>query len=113
MAKPPAYALFMFQMSNLKKQLADPEFEGCDEVLAYMAVHEADGLTLKITDLVQSLQFGTGPTVYRKVSTLVNRGLIHAVQNKNDARAKDLMLAPPGMAFLKERSQLLKKCLEV
>ena len=70
MAKVPAYAQFVYMMAALKKELQDPDFEGCEEVLAYMAVKESIGATVKMTDLVQSLQFGTGPTVHRKVSLL-------------------------------------------
>ncbi len=112
MAKVPAYARFLHLTNQLKRESPDPDFEGCDDILAYMCVREAEGVTVKMTALVQSLQFGTGPTVHRKVSLLAERGFIGIANSKTDGRAKDLMLAPPGMAFLKERSQLLKKCLE-
>ena len=112
MAKAPSYALFLYQMGMLKKELADSDFEGCDDVLAYMAVKESEGATVKITELVQSLQFGTGPTVQRKVHLLAERGLITMLQSKNDARAKDLSLTAAAVKHLKERSRLLKKCLD-
>ena len=112
MAKVPSYALFLHRMNAIKKEASDPDFEGCDDVLAYMAVKESVGVTVKITDLVQSLQFGTGPTVHRKVSLLAERGLIKILKSKTDARAKDMSLTAAAMNHLKERSRLLKQCLE-
>ena len=112
MAKVPAYARFLHLTNQLKRESPDPEFEGCDDILAYMSVKEAEGITVKITALVQSLQFGTGPTVHRKVTQLSNRRLIKIVTNKNDARAKDLLLTPAAQEYLKERSKLMKQCLE-
>lgn len=112
MSKVPAYARFIHSMTALKKELADPDFEGCDEILSHMAVRDSEGKAVKITELVQSLQFGTGPTVHRKVTTLAERGLISISKSKSDARAKDLSLTTVAMNHLKERSRLLKQCLE-
>lgn len=112
MSKAPAYARFIHSMTALKKELADPDFEGCDEILSYMAVRESEGKTVKITDLVQSLQFGTGPTVHRKVTTLAERGLIGIRHSVTDARAKNLSLTAAAMNHLKERTRMLKQSLE-
>jgi hypothetical protein len=112
MAKVPAYARFLHLTNQLKRESPDPEFEGCDDILAYMCVKEAEGTAVKITALVQSLQFGTGPTVHRKVTQLAKRGLIKIVTSKSDARAKDLSLTQAAQDFLKERSKLMKQCLE-
>ncbi len=112
MAKVPAYARFTQMMTALKKELADSDFEGCDEILSYMAVRESEGKTVKITELVQSLQFGTGPTVHRKVTTLADRGFISILKSNTDARAKDLSLTTVAMNHLKERSRMLKQSLE-
>ena len=112
MSKAPAYARFIHTMTALRKELADPEFEGCDEILSHIAVRESEGKAVKITDLVQSLQFGTGPTVHRKVSVLAERALIKIVKSRDDGRAKNLSLTAAGLDFLKERSRLMKQCLE-
>lgn len=111
MAKIPAFARFIHLTNQLKKEYPDPEFEGCDDILAYMCVREAEGVTVKMTALVQSLQFGTGPTVHRKVSLLAERGFIGIANSKTDGRAKDLSLTPAAMDYLKERSKLMKQCL--
>ena len=112
MSKAPAYARFIHSMTALKKELADPDFEGCDEILSYMAVRDSEGKTVKITELVQSLHFGTGPTVQRKVTTLAERGLIGITQSETDARAKNLSLTAAAMNHLKERTRMLKQSLE-
>lgn len=112
MANAPSYARFLNQISDLKKAAQDHDVEGCDEILAYLAVREAKGLAVNVTELVQSLKFGTGPTVHRKVSVLAERRFIKIAKSKTDARAKVLSLAAPGLNHLKERSRLMKRCLE-
>lgn len=112
MAKIPPYALFLHLCANQKKDSPDPDFEGCEDILAYIAVQEANGKTVKITSLVQSLRFGTGPTVYRKVATLTERGLIDVVTCPTDARAKNMTITSAGTAILREKSRLMKQCLD-
>ncbi len=112
MTKVPPYAKFLFKLNAHKKNAADTAFEGCDEILAYLAVRESEGKLVMITELVQSLQFGTGPTVHRKILELADRKLINLVKNKGDARAKDLLLTSAGQARLKDMSRLMKQWVE-
>lgn len=107
----PVYARFLNSINNVKKISPDPEFDGCDDVLAFLAIAKANGSAVKITDLVQSLQFGSGPTVHRKISVLAERSMIDIFKNENDGRAKILFVTAKGLAFLNERSKLLKSCL--
>ena len=90
---------------------ADNGFDGCEEVMAYMHECNANGKPVKITDLVQSLQFGTGPTVHRKVVELQNRGLIEVARSSTDGRAKTLVLSESGLKHLDQRSKSLKAVL--
>lgn len=87
-------------------------FEGCEEVMAYMHEAAANGKNVKITDLVQSLQFGTGPTVHRKVVELQARGLISVARSITDGRAKSLILSESGLKHLEQRSKSLKAVLQ-
>ena len=87
-------------------------FEGCEEVMAYMHEAAANGKNVKITDLVQSLQFGTGPTVHRKVVELHARGLISVARSTTDGRAKSLILSESGLKHLEQRSKSLKAVLQ-
>lgn len=112
MAKVPAYARFIHMMTAQKKELADSDFEGCDEILSYLAIRESEGKTVKITELVQSLMFGTGPTVHRKISVLAERKLIQLTTSKTDGRAKDIIVTAAGLERLKEQTKLMKSCLE-
>lgn len=112
MAKVPGYAAYLYQTCLKRKEQADAEIEGCDEILAYITVRTSEGVIVKITELVQSLMFGTGPTVHRKVLTLAKRGLIEIVANKNDARAKDIRVTAAGLERLKDQTKFLKRCLE-
>ncbi len=112
MSKASSYAKFLSLLSNIKKECPDPEFEGCDEVLAYISIMESSGTPAKITNLAQSLQFGTGPTVQRKINLLEERGLIEVAPSKADGRAKLLSVSAKGNQHLKARSALLKLSLE-
>ena len=90
----------------------DAGFDGCEEVMAYMHEATANGKSVKITDLVQSLQFGTGPTVHRKVVELQDRGLIEVARSATDGRAKSLVLSDAGLKHLEQRSKSLKAILQ-
>lgn len=74
--------------------------EGCEEVMAFLVCRHDAGSTTKITDLVQSLKFGTGPTVHRKVSQLNKAGLIKLTRSSSDGRAKNLELTSQGIRYL-------------
>lgn len=112
MAKVPGYATYLYERSAMRKEERDSEIEGCDEILSYLTVRSSEGVIVKITELVQSLMFGTGPTVHRKVQTLVERRLIELGKSKTDARAKDIKVTAAGLERLKDQTKFLKRCLE-
>lgn len=112
MPKSPAYARWLNAMAIARKESSDAEFEGCEEILAFMSIKEDSNEPVKITDLVQSLRFGTGPTVHRKVSTLAERGFIKVSASKTDGRAKNLVLTKVGEDLLKERTKLMVSMLK-
>ena len=112
MTKVPAYATYLYNQCVSRKETPDSEFEGCDEILAYLVVRDSQGVAVKITELVQSLMFGTGPTVHRKVQTLAERKLIQVAMSKTDGRAKDILVTTAGLNRLKDQTKLLKSCLE-
>lgn len=105
MTNPSAYARWLNAMAVARKDSDDSEFEGCEEILAYISVQNEANKIIKITNLVQSLIFGTGPTVTRKVSLLAERGLIKIVACKSDGRAKNLTLTKAGENLLHERTK--------
>jgi len=111
MAKVPAYATYLYNQCVARKEAPDSECEGCDEILAYLVVKNAEGANVKITELVQSLMFGTGPTVHRKVTTLAERKLIEMTASKTDGRAKDIIVTVAGLERLREQSKLMKRWL--
>lgn len=82
--------------------------EGCEEVLAFVLTRQSQGFKTKITDLVQSLMFGTGPTVHRKVGQLNDAGLIHLTRSTSDARAKNIEVATQGIQYLEEQYEKLE-----
>ena len=105
MAKPPTYARWLYNLATSRKEADDVAMEGCEEVLAFIAVRESAGKPTKVTDIVQSLLFGTGPTVHRKVLVLKERGLITVKTHQVDARAKLLATTKDGITLLSERSK--------
>lgn len=111
MPKSPAYARFLNAIAVERKESPDLEFDGCEEILAYLSIKEESNQPVKVTDLVYSLQFGTGPTVHRKVTTLSERGLIKVLASKTDGRTKNLVLTKAGEELLKERTKLMASML--
>lgn len=101
------YASWLNLCAEARKEASDPDFYGCEEILAYIYLGDSEGKSVKVTDLVQSLLFGTGPTVHRKLRLLSDRGLVRVSSNKNDGRAKKLTLTKSGSSLLGERSQQL------
>ena len=112
MSKSTAYARWLNNLAVERKESPDHEFEGCEEILAYLSIKEESNQPVKVTDLVYSLQFGTGPTVHRKVSTLSERGFIKVSTSKTDGRAKNIMLTKAGEDLLKERTKLMASMLK-
>ena len=110
MTQAPAYAKFLGLLGNLKQQNPDPDFEGCEEILAQLAINSHESNPCRVTDLVQSMRFGTGPTVHRKVGVLVERRFIEVSADPTDARAKLLTITSKGIDYLKEKSKLMKLC---
>ena len=90
----------------------DTGFSGCEEVMAYIHEANSSGKIVKITDLVQSLQFGTGPTVHRKVAELHSRGMIDVKRSTTDGRAKALVLSDAGLKHLDARNKAFKAVLQ-
>ena len=86
--------------------------EGCEEVMSFIVCRQESGNATKITDLVQSLKFGTGPTVHRKVSQLNEAGLIKLVRSASDGRAKHLELTPKGIKHLEDQNAKLQLALK-
>lgn len=111
MPKAAPYARWLNTLNVLRMQANDAAFEGCEEILAYMNLKEEAKEPVKITDLVQSMMFGTGPTVHRKVYPLVDRGLIETTTNTEDACAKNLTLTKAGQNLLNERSKHMAQSL--
>ena len=109
MTKAAPYALWLNKLAEERKHTNDIDLDGCEEVLAVISVMESSGRAVKITDLVQSLLLGTGPTVQRKVMTLAKHGLVAINPSKDDARAKILSTTKAGTALLNERSKQMRK----
>jgi DNA-binding MarR family transcriptional regulator len=111
MVKASPYALWLHTLAEERKQAIDNELAGCEEVLSIISVMESRGKTVKMTDLVQSLLLGTGPTVQRKVLCLAQHALIEITPSKEDARAKLITMTKAGAALLNERSKQMRKFL--
>lgn len=74
---------------------------GCDEVLAFVYNNDRRGVLTRITDVVNTHRFGTGPTVHSKISHLAAQKLIKLTKSKDDARAKVIELTDKGTAYLR------------
>ncbi len=86
--------------------------EGCEEVLTYVICRQEAGEVTKITHLVQSLMFGTGPTVHRKVSQLEKAGLFKLDTSPTDGRAKHIEVTAKGISYLESQNKKLQAALK-
>lgn len=112
MSKTHAFARFQnFLLAN-RKENKDPAFVGCDEVLSFISEKNASGNKTRITDLVQYLEFGTGPTVHRKCNLLEERGFVKITVSDSDKRSKVLTLTKKGEGFLEDHSKLMIRAIK-
>jgi len=98
---------------NLVRELnqSTPTLERCISLLAYVDDRQLAGKPVSSTDLVQKLDFGTGPTVYKKISQLIDSGYLKSTVNEDDARVKLLHITPEGHALLERYDSLMKQAL--
>lgn len=112
MTKVPAYARWLYTLTVERNESPDLDFDGCEEILAYLCIKSEANDPVNVTDLVQSRLFGTSPTVYRKAAVLTQRRLIKFVASKSDGRIKYLTLTKAGEDLLKERIKLMTSTLK-
>lgn len=106
------YARFQNLLVASRKEAADAEFEGCDEILSFIAEASDAGKVVRITELVQYIAFGTGPTVHRKCNLLAARGFLNVEVSDADKRAKTLTLTKKAHRFLADRSNLMHQIIK-
>lgn len=109
MGKSYAYARFVNLLVADRKNSDDKEFEGCDEVLSFVAEAGSTETRVRFTDLVRHLEFGTGPTVLRKCTLLVHRGYLKIETSDGDKRVKLMTLTSKGQKYLIERSNQMRQ----
>jgi len=74
---------------------------GCDEVLAFVFNNDRQGTQTRITDVVNTHRFGTGPTVHNKIHWLERNKHIKLTKSKTDARVKVIELTEKGVSYLR------------
>lgn len=100
-----AYARWLNACLMARKDATETEAQSLEEVLAFLSVKGDTNQVVKVTDLVNFLEFGTGPTVLRKITLLAEKGLIKVATIETDRRAKRIMLTKAGEDLLKERTK--------
>jgi DNA-binding MarR family transcriptional regulator len=81
-------------------------------IALFIHVRQEENKTTNTTQLVQSLMFGTGPTVNTKVALLLARGDVERVPNPKDKRQKILRLTELGLSWLQDTESSLKAALK-
>lgn len=109
MKKTTPYTLYLNTVRGLRGTRSDSEYEGCDELLAYL--HDADirGQIVSMNDLVYTRDFGTSPTIQRKVKSLNTRGFVEVKRIESDKRARIVAITPKGVAHLEDQSRFIQK----
>lgn len=82
------------------------------QVLMFIWLRAQVDTTTRMTDLVQSLRFGTGPTVQSAVKRLTDTGLISVVKSERDGRTNILKITDVGQRTLQEEETRLTKMMK-
>ena len=77
------------------------------QVLAYVYERKTQRVQTRVTDLVQKINFGTGPTVHNKLAWLEVRGPVELKQCATDGRAKVIVITTAGINQLREMEKIL------
>lgn len=99
------------KLLNVLRERLNAEELGLWFALAYIAERDAEGADTRMTDLVQKLEFGTGPTVLSKVRELCHLGLIEVVRSPSDGRAKRLAITKLGRQSIADLNALVMEVL--
>lgn len=103
-----SYARFLNLMRAFTQDNPDPEVEGCEEILAFVAEECWSGKAVRMTDLTRSMELGTAPTVHKKVAALAKKGFLTFHEHSSDKRSRVMSITPVGEAFLEDRARLFK-----
>lgn len=63
-------------------------------ILSYIGEAEVDGMPLRVGDIIACSGFGTPPTVYSRLSSLEEAGLISRTKDTSDRRSNLIRLTP-------------------
>lgn len=81
-------------------------------IALFIHVRNNENKGTNTTNLVQSLMFGTGPTVSRKVDQLLDLKLVERVPNPTDRRTQILRLTESGQKWLADTETSLETALK-
>lgn len=96
--------------NHLRSRLNSDEL-GMWFVLSYIYERDQQGIETRGTDLIQKLEFGTGPTVHKKILDLEDGGFIQVSASDTDGRAKCLSITDAGLVFMRDLDTTLKEAL--
>lgn len=89
-------------------QQAEPLSGGQRSILVELARREDEGTQTKITNIIQQIRFGTGPTVHNHLKKLEALKFIKKVVSETDARATCLILTRVGRDYLQALDTLVR-----
>lgn len=109
MTKITPYALYLNTLRALKRDQNDVDFEGCDELLAYLLEAAQNDRIVSMNDLVYTRDFGTSPTIQRKIKALQSRGFVDILRTPSDKRAKIVHISAKGVDHLEKQTLFMQQ----
>lgn len=85
----------------------NPLSSGQRSILLELGARESEGAETRITDLVQQIRFGTGPTVHSHLQRLESDRLLTKTPSKTDGRSMCLSLTKTGRDYLQALDTLV------
>ena len=103
------YARYLNALRTLRRDHDEASREGCDELLAYLLESLQKNRVITMNDLVYTRDFGTSPTIQRKVRSLADRDLVKVLRTDKDKRARIIEITQQGIKHLESQSQFVQE----
>lgn len=103
-----AFVELSLSLRAFDEQSENPLTNGQRSTLLEIARRTDEGLATKVTDLVQMIRLGTGPTIHGQLLRLEAYGFIERSVSENDGRAVSLTITASGKRYLKALDNLVR-----
>ena len=108
--KPTAYARFLNALDSLDRISPSKKLDAIEEqLLNHIYLESVNGEKLLVGDVILLAQFGSQATLHGRLKNLVAMGYVQLIEDKNDARKKEVMPTVKARKYYDTLSTCLEK----